>query len=398
MRKNGINKELRAIEGGVCAPEGFEANAVSCGIRVDGKPDFGMLFTKKRCAVACVYSDVAFCGAPVRVSKRNMKYGYARAVLVNGGVANCIAPDGEKLAESVCDLFSKYGIERTETVIASTGKIGEKLTLTPFGHGAKELFEGLASAPEKSRLLARSMMTTDSSPKEVSYEFLLGDYPCKIGAVFKGSANVTPNMATFLAFLTTDVNISTEMLQRALSTAVRETFNLINIDGITSPNDTVCILANGTAGNYKITLPDTEYKKFADTLKNVFAEICRITVKDGKGIKSIYAHVSGAKSKKVSRALSKKLVGAEIVKKGVLSGRLDVNGLAYLVLCEDETQNPSRIQIRLRASLGEVVLFEDGKAMLGLEDRIKTLLEADEITLSVNLGAGNFESFAYGRV
>ncbi len=397
MRKNGVNKELRTIEGGVCAPEGFTANAVSVGIRSDGEPDFGMLFTEKRCAVACVYASTPFCGAPVRVSKRNMKYGYARAILVNSGIANCIAPDGEKLAESVCDLFARYGIERTETVIASTGKIGEKLTVAPFEKGAKPLFEGLARAPENSLLLATSMMTTDSRPKEVSYEFSLGDYPCKIGAVFKGGANVSPNMATFLAFLTTDVNISTEMLQRALSSAVRETLNQIQIDGISSPNDTVCILANGKAGNYKITFPDSEYKKFADILKIVFAEICKITVKDAKGTKTLYGRVAGAKSKKVSRALSKKLVGTEIVKKGVLKGELDVNGLAYLILCEDEPQDPARIQIVLKSSLGEVVLFEDGKAMLGLENRVKALMGSDEITISVDLGAGNFESIAYGR-
>ena len=397
MRKNGVNKELKSIEGGVCAPEGFKANAVVSGIRGDGKPDFGMLFTEKRCAVACVYSANSFCGAPVRVSKRNMKYGYARAVVVNSGIANCIAPDGEKLAESVCDLFARYGVERTETVIASTGKIGEKLTLAPFENSAKSLFEGLDSSPKHSLKLATSMMTTDSRPKEVSYEFALGDYACKIGAVFKGGANVCPNMATFLAFLTTDVNVSSEMLQRALNSAVRETLNQIHIDGVSSPNDTVCILANGRAGNYKITFPDSEYKKFADILKIVLAEICKITAQDGAK-KVLYGQVTGAKSKKVSRALSKKLVGAEMVKRGVINGTLDVNGLAYLILCEDEIVDTARIQIALKSSLGEVVLFEDGKAMLGLENRVKALLEGDEITLAVDLGVGNFESVAYGRV
>ncbi len=393
MRKNAVNKELQRIEGGVCAPVGFKANAVSCGIRTDGGLDFGILFTDKRCAVACVCADSPFLGAPVRVSNRNMKYGYARAVLVNGGIANCISSDGERLAESMCDLFGKYGVERTETMIASTGNMGEKLTLAPFEKGAKALWDGLANAPENSSRLAQSITAEGGCPKETSFQFMLGDYPCKIGAVFTGGCK---NPTTFLAFLTTDVNVSSEMLSRALSSAVRETVALINV-GVSSPNDTVCILANGWAGNYKITCPDGEYKKFADVLKNVLVEICKTATRDAQGERNIYVRVSGAKSKKVSRALAKKLAGLDAVKRGVVEGTMDVDVLLCALLCDDELLDPLRIQISVESTFGVLVLFEDGKRIPFSKEHICAVLRGDEITIRVDLNEGNFESFAYGR-
>lgn len=394
MRKNAVNKQLESIEGGVCAPEGFKANAVACGIRTDGGLDFGMLFSDKRCAVACAYADTPFLGAPVKVSNRNMKYGYARAILVNGGVANCISSDGEHLAESVCDLFGRYGVERTETIIASTGRMGEKLTFAPFEKGAKALWEGLASSPETSLRLAQSITANEGCPKELSFQFMLGDYPCKIGAVFTGSHN---NATTFLAFLTTDVNVSSEMLSRALSSAVRETVALINV-GVSSPNDTVCILSSGKAGNYKITCPDGEYKKFADLLKNVLVEICKTAIRDAQGEKNLYVRVGGAKSKKVSRALAKKIAGLCAVKREMVAGTMDVDVLLCALLCEEELLDPSRIQISVESVFGALVLFEEGKRIPFFKERICAVLRCDEITIRVDLGEGNFESTAYGRV
>ncbi len=394
MRKNGINRELREIEGGVCAPEGYMANAVACGIKEEGL-DFALIFTKKRCAVACVYATGKRVGAPIAVSKRNMRNGYARAILVNGGIANAVQEDGEKLAFSVCDLLFPYGVERGETVIASTGYMGERLCLSNFQAGIKPLWEGLGSSPLHSHLVAEAIKGEDSPAKELSYSFDLGDYPCKIGVVFKGGRHICPNMATFLAFITTDVNISTPMLQKALTAEVKETLNQLNIDVIPSPNDTVCIMANGQAGNYKITATDAEYKKFAFALRAVLTEACKATAKeDGK---LFTCKVKGAISKEVARSIAKTLVGATTIKEALKKGKVDIGGIVSTALSVGNAFHAERLEIGLSSALGEVVVYQGEYALYPSKETLDRILGGEEISISLHLREGNYGSTAFGR-
>ena len=397
MSKNSINRELRPIDGGVCAPEGYKANAVACGIKKDGELDFAMILSEKRCAVGCVYAHGNTIGAPVKVSKKNMRYGYARAMLVNSGVANCVGEKSEKLALSVCDLFFSHGLERTEIVIASTGEIGKRIDLEPFKQGVKPLLDGLASSHENSLKAARAIMTEDSEVKQLSFSFDLGDYPCKIGAIFKGGPQTSPNMATFLAFLTTDVNISTPMLQKALEAETRETLNQLNLDGVSSPNDTVCIFANGRAGNYKIACEDTEYQKFTFALRSVLTEICRVTAKDGAK-KVITCQVKGAKSKQVARAVSKSVVGASGVKECLSKGEIDVEYLVYTAIENAEHIKADKLQISLSSCKGDFVLYVDAEKIIPSKEVIENILSADEVKIEINLFDGNYASLVFGRI
>ena len=397
MSKNSINRELRPIDGGVCAPEGYKANAVACGIKKDGELDFAMILSEKRCAVGCVYAHGNTIGAPVKVSKKNMRYGYARAMLVNSGVANCVGEKSEKLALSVCDLFFSHGLERTEIVIASTGEIGKRIDLEPFKQGVKPLLDGLASSHKNSLKAARAIMTEDSEVKQLSFSFDLGDYPCKIGAIFKGGPQTSPNMATFLAFLTTDVNISTPMLQKALEAETRETLNQLNLDGVSSPNDTVCIFANGRAGNYKIACEDTEYQKFTFALRSVLTEICRVTAKDGAK-KVITCQVKGAKSKQVARAVSKSVVGASGVKECLSKGEIDVEYLVYTAIENAEYIKADKLQISLSSCKGDFVLYVDAEKIIPSKEVIENILSADEVKIEINLFDGNYASLAFGRI
>ena len=398
MRKNGIDRELRPISGGVCAPEGYKANAVSCGIRDNGALDFAMILSEKRCAVGCVYATGDTLGGPVKVSKKNMRRGYARAILVNGGVANAIGEESEKLALDVCDLFFSRGLERAEIVIASTGYIGKPLELSSFKEGVSPLLEGLAASEEQSLKVAKAIMCEDSYPKQLSFAFYIGDYSCKMGVVFKGGPQTSPNMATFLAFLTTDVNISSEMLQRALEAETRETLNMLNLDGVPSPNDTVCVFANGKAGNYKISCEDSEYQKFSYALRSVLWEVCRVTVRENAK-KVLRCKVTNALSKQVARAVAKKVVGLPQFKNSIVNEEMDIESIVYAIVAE--TSHPvklEQLQIVIRSEAGSFVLFEAGEKMAPIKTLVQKIVEPMDIEIDIDMGEGNFSALAYSRI
>ncbi len=388
MRKNGINRTLYPIEGGVCAPDGFMANAVACGIREKGELDFGMLFSQKRCSVGCVYPTGKTVGAPVKVSKHNMRNGYARAVLLNGGIANALASDGESLALAVCDLFFSYGIERTETVIASTGELGKPLSKAPFLQGYQDLYLGLGNSDEHSQRVAQAIQNTE--PCQLSFSFDLGDYPCKIGTVFTGGA-----ARSTLVLLTTDVNISTPMLQRALETEVRDTLQQLLLGNPPSPNDTVCILANGRAGNYRIDCPDSEYKKFAYALKRVLAQVCQTLAK--KERKPLFTcRVVGAKSKEVARLLARSVVGASDIKTAFQKGEFDIAPLLCLLLATVQLAHTEKLRISLCTKQREQTVYEDNRTLKPSAERLAAWLSSAQRELVIDLQEGNYQGEALG--
>ncbi len=390
MRKNAIDRILRPVEGGVCAPEGFLANAVSVGVKDNGELDFAMLYTPKRCSAGCVFSEGKTAGAPATVSKKNMRSGYARAILVNGGVANVCGEKSEKLALGVCDLLFPRQIERTEIIVASTGEMGKPFSLAPFAAGVDGLFQGLSASSGQSELLVKAMQTKEGEGKQLSFGFYLGDYPCKIGVVWTCGRGGAP----FLAFLTTDANISSPMLQRELEREVKNTLHLLSLGGAPSPSDTVCILANGRAGNYKIECTDSEYEKFAYALGAVLTEVCLATARANG--KLFACSVKGGKSKEVVRLLSKALAGNAVVKAALSKGEMPIEPVLYTLFALAKPDRQEAMQISLSVGDERFVLFEDGCTFTPSKEGLRALLLSGEPKLTVDLREGNFQALSYG--
>ncbi len=397
---------LTPIEGGVCAPEGFRANGIRCGIcEAAGINDLYGTRTREDAALiaadglyptACVFSCSSVVGAPVSVSRRHLKNGKARAVFINGGVANVCGDDAEKTAESVCDaVAARLIISRNEIVIASTGYTAAKFPLQTIVSSVKPLADGLERSHEKSLAAARGIMTTDTTVKQFSFSFVLGNYVCRIGAICKGRNRVAPNMATTLCVLTTDANISSEMLQKALTAVTNETFNMTDLDGVPSPNDTVCIMASGKAGNYRISCADSEYKKFYRALEAVAKEICRKIVEDGSE-KQCRCRVDGARSKRTARALAKAIIGAYAIRKSLEEGVLRTDDLLSALGSTGEAFRIRRGRIKIYSEKGALVLFEDGLPLLANDALTRKILDSRVVEISVSLFEGNYAAEAIG--
>lgn len=400
MRKNGVNKELIPIDGGVCAPSGFKANGVKCGFLPDTeREDLALVFADKRVPTACVFSTGAFCGAPAIVTKKNVASGYARAAIVNSGVAN-LTGDGVSLAKSVCrELSSRTKALETEIVIASTGKIGRPISLTTFLKRMDELVNGLSDTDEGSKAAARAIMTEDRTAKQAAFAFELGAFPCKIGAIFKGGARVSPNMATTLCIMTTDVNISPKMLQKALDSAVKETFNMLDVDGISSPNDTVCVMASGNAGNCRIDYEDTEYKKFADALQEAARRICVALAKDVGDVKKLLVcKVRGARSKRMARAVARAVVCADGIRNAISESRLEPDGILGAAYVTGEEFAFENVSLEISSEYGSLAIFEGNAATEFYPETVGRVLSAEEIEIRIALGIGNFSAQALGVV
>ena len=302
---------LQFISGGVCAPKGFAANGVHCGVRKNKiKKDLALITSEVRCTAACVYTQNLVKGAPILVTKEHVKDGYARAVIVNSGNANTCNANGVEIAEKMCSLVEDHtGIPAGDVVIASTGVIGQELKIDPIAGGMEELVKGLASDEAHSSFAAEAIMTTDTVRKETAVSFTLGGKEVRLGVICKGVGMICPNMATMLMFLTTDAAITHEMLQKAVSADVKDSLNMLSVDRDTSTNDTLCILASGLAGNPVIDAEGEGFDIFCRALHTVTTEMCKKLAADGEGAtRLIECRVRGAKTKEDARLAAKSVV------------------------------------------------------------------------------------------
>ena len=305
---------LKQIQGGVCAAKGFTANGVHCGIRKNKtKRDLALIFSEKLASAAAVYTQNLVKGAPLIVTKNNIANGKAQAVICNSGNANTCNANGIEIAEKTCQLLAEtLKIDATDVVVASTGVIGQPLDITPIANGIPALVEGLGT---HSDLACEGIMTTDTKPKEIALEFTAGGKICHIGGIAKGSGMIHPNMATMLVFVTTDCKISSEMLAKALSADVKDSFNMISIDGDTSTNDMVSVLANGMAENKEIVDEGKDYEIFCQALSAVTTYLCRQIAADGEGAtKLLECKVSGAKTEKDAKTVAKSVICSSLFK------------------------------------------------------------------------------------
>lgn len=384
------------IKGGVCAPLGFKANGIHCGIRKNkSKKDFALITSEVKCSAAGVYTTNLVKGAPVVVTKNNLSDGIAQAIIVNSGNANTCNANGIEIANEMCKLVeSECKIDAKDVIVASTGVIGQKLDITPMRNAMSELVSGLGNYSSSA---AQAIMTTDTVEKEVAIEFVLGDKVCKIGAIAKGVGMVCPNMATNLIFLTSDVAISPSMLQKALSDDVKSSFNMVSVDGDQSTNDTCCIMSNGLAGNKLIDCDGADFRLFAKALNYCTTKLSKMIAKDGEGAtKLIECSVRGAKSKKCARNVAKSVIKSSLVKAAMFGSDANWGRVLCAIGYAGEDVDVSKIDVWFKSKAGTVAVCKDGYGLDFSEELAKKVLSKDEITIKINLNSGNCKAKAWG--
>ena len=387
---------MKKIEGGVCAPEGFKANGVHCGIRKNKtKRDLSLIVSDVRCAAACVYTQNLVKGAPIAVTKRHVADGYAQAIVCNSGNANTCNANGEEIAEGMCKLVSeRTGIPAEDVVVASTGVIGQPLSLDPIAAGMDELVKGLG---DNSLFAAQGIMTTDTVDKQIAYTFTLGGKECRIGAIGKGVGMINPNMATMLIFITTDVSISPAMLQKALSADVKDSFNMVSVDGDTSTNDMVCVLANGQAGNACIEENGKDFVTFRKALNKVTTNLCRRIAKDGEGAtKLLECKVVGAKSKNAAKLIAKSVIKSSLFKAAMFGADANWGRVLCAIGYAGADADITKIDVDFKSKAGTLAVCRGGSGIPFSEEVAKKILSCDEIEILINMNDRGGRATAWG--
>ena len=391
-----MNDLFELKEGGVCAPKGFRASGVHCGIRKNKtKKDLALIVSEVRAATACVYTTNLVKGAPILVTKENVKDGYAQAVIVNSGNANTCNANGVEIAEGMCSLVEQHtGISAKDVVVASTGVIGQKLSLDPIAGGMQALVDGLG---DHSRDAAEAIMTTDTVPKEIVCSILIGGKEVTLGAICKGVGMICPNMATMLMFVCTDAAIEPALLQEMLSADVKRSLNMVSVDRDTSTNDTMCVMANGLAGNPIIRKKDGDYKKLAAALHYITTDLCRKIAKDGEGAtKLLTCTVRGAVSEKAARTIAKSVINSPLVKTAMFGSDANWGRVLCAIGYAGVPVDVNKIRVSFASDEGEILVCERGAGVDFSEEDAKRILSRDEIVIAVELGDGRYQATAWG--
>ncbi|MBQ3947750.1 MAG: bifunctional glutamate N-acetyltransferase/amino-acid acetyltransferase ArgJ [Ruminococcus sp.] len=395
-------KNIKFVEGGVCAAKGFKANGIQCGLAHAGasvtkkKNDLALIVADTECTAAAVYTTNKVKGAPILVTKEHLKNGRAKAVIVNSVNANTCNADGVEKANKMCELAAKeLGIDADDVIVASTGVIGQVLPIEPIANGMKELAEGL-TYDGNSRAL-EAIMTTDTQKKEVAVEFELGGKTCTMGGMLKGSGMIHPNMATTLTFITTDAAISEELVQRALSDVVKVTLNRASVDGDTSTNDMVCVMASGSAGNKPVTKEDGEFEKFQTALYAIMMNLARMMARDGEGAtKLIECAVSGADSDKTAEIVAKSVICSSLFKAAMFGEDANWGRILCAVGYADAEFDINKVDVKIGSAKGVIDVCKNGAGVEFSEEKAKEILGEEVIEIIISIGSGNGSAVAWG--
>ena len=388
---------MKIISGGVCAAKGFTAWGVHCGIRANRtKRDLSLIYSEKKASAAAVYTTNLVKGAPLVVTKNHIADGFAQAVIVNSGNANTCNANGIEIAEGMCALAAEaLSIAPEDVVVGSTGVIGQPLSLEPIRAGIPELVKGLSK--EGSAVAAEGIMTTDTALKEIAVEFNLGGKTCRMGGIAKGSGMIHPNMATMLVYITTDAAVSAPMLQKALSTDIADTFNMVSVDGDTSTNDCVTVLANGLAGNDPVTEDGEDFAAFMKALNTVTVYLCRSIAGDGEGAtKLLECHVSGAKDVKNAKIVAKSVICSSLLKAAMFGADANWGRVLCAIGYSGAEVDVSKVGVSFRSDKGTVTVCENGAGVEFSEEKAKEILLEKEIEILITLGDGTAEATAWG--
>ena len=387
---------MKITEGGVCAAKGFKASGILCGIRKNkSKRDLSLIYSEKRANAAAVYTTNLVKGAPLTVTKQHISDGYAQAVICNSGNANTCNANGIEIAEKMSELTAReLGISANDVVVASTGVIGQPLDIAPIESGMHELVSGLG---DNSKLAAEGIMTTDTVKKEIAVSFEVGGKECRIGGIAKGSGMIHPNMATMLVFITTDCAISTPMLQKALSGDIQNTFNMVSVDGDTSTNDMVTILANGMAGNSEIACEGDDFDTFMKALNTVTVFLCKCIAGDGEGAtKMIECKVSGAKDTDTAKTVAKAVICSSLTKAAMFGADANWGRVLCAIGYSGADVDVNKVDVSFVSVAGEILVCKDGAGVDFSEEVAKKILLEHDITIKIELNSGSGEATAWG--
>lgn len=388
---------MELISGGVCAAKGFKAAGIHCGIRKNReKRDLSLILSEEKAAAAAVYTTNLVKGAPLKVTKAHLNDGCASAVICNSGNANTCNANGVEIAEETCELLgAQLGIPADDIIVASTGVIGQPLDIEPIKSGIPQLVDSLSQ--NGSIEAAEGIMTTDTKVKEAAVSFEIGGKVCKMGGIAKGSGMIHPNMATMLVFITTDCAVSPQMLQKALSGDIVNTFNMISIDGDTSTNDMVAVLANGMAENEPITSEGDAFNTFMKALNTVNVELCRRISGDGEGAtKLLECKVNGAQSHDIAKTVAKSVICSSLTKAAMFGSDANWGRVLCAIGYSGADVDVEKIDVSFSSAKGTVRVCENGSGIPFSEEKAKEILLENEIDILISLNSGEYSATAWG--
>ena len=388
---------MKLIEGGVCAAKGYKASGLHSGIRQNAtKKDLALILSEVPANAAAVYTTNLVKGAPLKVTKSHISDGKAQAVICNSGNANTCNADGIEIAECMSSLLSaELGIKAEDVIVASTGVIGQPLNIAPIAKAIPALAKSLSD--DGNADAAAAIMTTDTIMKQAAVEFELDGKTCHLGGMAKGSGMIHPNMATMLVFITTDASISAKMLQKALSSDVKKTFNMVSVDGDTSTNDMVSIMANGLAQNAEITEDDDAFKLFMEALNTVTMQLCRMIAGDGEGAtKLLECKVSGAKDEETAKIVAKSVICSSLLKAAMFGADANWGRVLCAIGYSGAEVDVDKIDVSFKSKMGVIEVCRNGAGVAFSEDYAKEILLEKEIDILINLNDGDKNATAWG--
>lgn len=388
---------MRDVKNGVCAPKGFKAAGIHCGIRKNKtKKDLSLIVSDVMCVAASTYTLNKVKGAPIAVTKQHLLNGQAKAIICNSGNANTCNENGEDIANHVCELCAEeLGIKADDIIVASTGVIGQPLDIQPFVSHMGELVEALCD--NGSEAACEGIMTTDTVKKEYAVEFEIDGKTCHLGAIAKGSGMIHPNMATMLAFVTSDVNISREMLEDVIQEVVADTFNMVSVDGDTSTNDMLSVMANGLANHHKIIDKDKNYQIFKDALMYICIELSKGIAKDGEGAtKLLTCTVDGAISSSDAKVVAKTVITSSLFKAAMFGKDANWGRILCAIGYSEANYDVDKISVTLASGAGRIDVCKNGRGCAFDEDKALEILNEDEIDILISLFDGDYQATAWG--
>ena len=391
---------MKQIEGGVTAAKGFEAAGVEAGVKYQNRKDMAMIYSKVPCKVAGTFTTNIVKAAPVQWDKKIVEHSaFVQAVVVNSGVAN--AATGRQGLEC-CKTEAEYtgkllGIPTDAVLVASTGVIGNQLPVDKITAGIEKLAAAKAATAEAGLDAAKAIMTTDTVHKQIAVQFEVGGKTATMGAMCKGSGMIHPNMCTMLGFVTTDVNISKEMLQKAVSAAVVDSFNMISVDGDTSTNDTLLVLANGQADNGEIAAAGADYDAFCEALGFVTKYLARKMAGDGEGATCLFeAKVVGAATKEDARILARSVVSSSLSKAAIYGHDANFGRFLCALGYSGAVFDPENVDLYFESQSGKILIFSKGAACDYSEEEATKILSDPEVTILADMHMGEAEATAWG--
>ncbi|SCG91879.1 bifunctional glutamate N-acetyltransferase/amino-acid acetyltransferase ArgJ [Laedolimicola ammoniilytica] len=391
---------ITEIKGGVTAAKGFEAAAAAAAIKYQGRTDMALVYSEKPCHAAGTFTTNLVKAAPVKWDQKIVKESpYAQAVIVNSGIANaCTGEEGMGYCKETAEEAAKVlGVPENAVLVASTGVIGMQLPMDRLKKGISLLKEAKGSTLEHGTAASKAIMTTDTVNKEIAVQVELGGKTVTVGGMCKGSGMIHPNMCTMLAFVTTDANISKEMLQKCVSNDVKDTFNMISVDGDTSTNDTLLVLANGMAENPEITEENEDYKVFAKALNTVNTWLAKKMAGDGEGATALFeVKIVGAESKEQAVILSKSVVTSSLVKAAIYGHDANWGRILCAMGYSGAQFDPEKVDLFFESAAGKLQIIENGVAVNYSEEEATKILSEPEVTAIADVKMGDATATAWG--